>query len=300
MKFSAGSFSTISISTFSRVLSDSATAIRVGVFLFGKLSLVVGVWFCYLAGVTWTSGWTAASGLGDNDIQPVTANAAVKRSPAEYEVISKRNLFQQQKTDTTSNTAPPPTQLKLKLVGTTITDGVSPYAMIEDLNKHQEDVFSLNDQVFGQAKLIEVHPDHVKLDHHGKVETLRLDEKAPASGGGTSESTEISDDTTDFVVSEQEVSDALANLPLLLSQARAVPYFKDGQSIGMRLFAIRRGSLYEKVGLKNGDIIKVINNTNITDPAQAIKLFEELKNERSIAVKVERGGADKVLNYTVR
>ena len=40
---------------------------------------------------------------------------------------------------------------------------------------------------------------------------------------------------------------------MLLTQARAVPYFKQGKSVGLRLFAIKAGSLFEKIGLKNGD-----------------------------------------------
>ena len=44
-----------------------------------------------------------------------------------------------------------------------------------------------------------------------------------------------------------------------------------GQSIGMRLFAIRTGSLYEKLGLKNGDIILAVNENSLSDPAQAFE-----------------------------
>ena len=54
------------------------------------------------------------------------------------------------------------------------------------------------------------------------------------------------------------------------------------------------------LGLKNGDIIKFVNNNPMTDPAQALKLFEQLKSERSIGVKVERIGQDVDLSYSIR
>jgi general secretion pathway protein C len=114
------------------------------------------------------------------------------------------------------------------------------------------------------------------------------------------ESTEEDNDQTDYTVAEAELSDALANLPLLLSQARAVPYFRNGQSIGMRLFAIRSGSLYEKLGMKNGDIITAVNENSLSDPTQALRLFEQLKNERSIKVKMERNNVSREVNYTIR
>ena len=109
-----------------------------------------------------------------------------------------------------------------------------------------------------------------------------------------------SDDQTEFSVAEDELSAALANLPQLLSQARAVPYFRNGQSIGMRLFAIRSGSMYEKLGLKNGDIVLSVNENSLSDPAQALKLFEQLKSERSINVKLERNSQNMDMRYAIR
>ena len=87
---------------------------------------------------------------------------------------------------------------------------------------------------------------------------------------------------------------------MLLTQARAVPYFKDGRSIGLRLFAIKTGSLYEKLGLKNGDILKSINGNSLGDLSQAMKLFEQLKQERSISVMLERDKQDKEFRYQIR
>lgn len=115
---------------------------------------------------------------------------------------------------------------------------------------------------FNQAKLVEVQRDSVKINRDGKVETLVLEEGGDFPTVGTGEpiaSVDASSDQTEFTVPETDLNEALSNLPVLLSQARAVPYFKNGQSVGMRLFAIRRDSLYEKLGLKNGDILKAVD-----------------------------------------
>jgi type II secretory pathway component PulC len=58
--------------------------------------------------------------------------------------------------------------------------------------------------------------------------------------------------------------------------------------------------MYEKLGLKNSDIIKNINQSPVTDPAKALKLFEDLKSQRSIQVVVEREGIDVPLQYQIR
>jgi len=193
--------------------------------------------------------------------------------------------------------APPPTPLSLTLVGTFLTDGEAPYAIIEDKKKQTQDSFSLNQNVFGQAILKKIFDTYVEIERLGKREILKLDDlgdSGPSQGGVASLGSD------EFVVDEAELDKGLENLPLLLTQARAVPYFKDGRSIGLRLFAIKTGSLYEKIGLKNGDILKSINGNNLGDISQALKLFEQLKQERSINLELERDRQGREFKYTIR
>ena len=156
-------------------------------------------------------------------------------------------------------------------------------------------MFLLGDSVFDQATLKQIYKDRVEIERDGGVETLFLDD----SLGDTSD-TSSGEDSDDFVIDEAEVDRGLENLPLLLTQARAVPYFKDGRSIGLRLFAIKTGSLYEKVGLRNGDILKTINGNSLGDISQALKLFEKLKEERSITLTLERAKQEREFRYTIR
>ena len=193
--------------------------------------------------------------------------------------------------------APPPSPLSLTLIGTFVTDGQEPYAIIEDKKKQTQDMFLLGDSIFEQATLKKIYQDRVEIERLGKLEVLRLDE----FGGGESQGgAGITSNGDDFVVDEAELDKGLENLPLLLTQARAVPYFKDGRSIGLRLFAIKSGSLYEKIGLKNGDILKSINGNSLADITQALKLFEQLKQERSINLVLEREKQDREFKYTIR
>lgn len=188
------------------------------------------------------------------------------------------------------------TPLKFRLVGTLITPGVLPIAIIEDTTAKKQDAFEVNEKIFEKATLKEVFPEKVLLDRDGTIETLELEEGLPSGDGDSN----IQASNGSFTVPEDEITQALANLPVLLSQARAVPYFRNGQSIGMRLYAIKAGSLYEKLGLKNSDIIKEINGSVVNDPTKALKLFEDLKSQRQIKVQVEREGQDVPLQYQVR
>lgn len=226
----------------------------------------------------------------NTDTSTEAVATAPKQSLASYSIIEQRNLFAAAK-DAQVETKK--TNLKLRLVGTSIPDRSAPFAIIENKANQQQDVFEINEKIFKQAKLVEVLQDSVRIDNKGEIETLFLEEGK--TGGSTPTSS-----GEDMQISEAELEGALANLPQLLSQARAVPYFRNGQSIGMRIFAIKKGSMYEKLGLQNGDIILAVNETSLSDPAQALRIWEQLKQERSVNVKIERSGTSKDLSYTIR
>lgn len=192
----------------------------------------------------------------------------------------------------------PVTALALSLIGTFMTDGQQPYAIIEDKKKSEQDVFNVGDAVFGEAKLSKILVDRVEIDRNGQIEVLLIDDSpgaASTDSGGVTASGE-----TDFSISEAELDQALENLPVLLTQARAVPYFREGKAIGLRMFAIKSGSLFQKIGLLNGDILKTINDSSLSDITQAMKIFERLKQERSLTLTLERNKEEKQFRYQIR
>ncbi|MCB0324570.1 MAG: hypothetical protein KDD69_13400 [Bdellovibrionales bacterium] len=281
---------------------QNALTVDNAVFVLGNLCIIAAVGFAAEMGENLPPG----SGFRLPEVELPKAEesiATLKRSDlASYSIIAARNIFGAAPPEQATEEKPAPvTELKLRLVGTNVSSTGQPFAIIEDTTKKEQELFDLNQSVFNQAKLVAVEPESVKLDRNGKIEILVLEENfggTSATGGDEGVET-LNEDQTEFSVAEAELEDALANLPRLLSQARAVPYFRNGKSVGMRLFAIRRDSLYEKLGMKNGDIVKAVNDNSLTDPAQALKLFEQLKNERSIKVRVERGGQDIDLSYSI-
>ncbi len=240
----------------------------------------------------------------ESRIGPVVTSLSkpVQPTPApakDWKIISQCSVFGPlgKPAAPTQSNLPPPSPLSLTLVGTFVTAGQEPYAIIEDKKKQNQDMFLLGQSIFEQAVLKQIYQDRVEIERLGKIEILKLDE---FGGGDSSGPGGISSQGDDYVVEEAELDKGLENLPLLLTQARAVPYFKDGRSIGLRLFAIKTGSLYEKIGLKNGDILKAINGNSLADITQALKLFEQLKQERSINLVLERDKQDREFKYTIR
>jgi general secretion pathway protein C len=227
--------------------------------------------------------------------------AAPKPPRPELSTLTDKNVFGTLGRPTpvgVQPTAPPQTPLSLTLVGTFMTKGQPPYAIIEDKKKQNQDVFEIDQSIFNQAVLKRIFQDYVEIEREGKREILKLDDLNPANPPTVDGVASLGSD--EFIVEEAELDRGLENLPLLLTQARAVPYFKEGRSIGLRLFAIKTGSLYEKIGLRNGDILKNINGNSLGDISQALKLFEQLKQERTINLVLERDKQDREFKYTIR
>lgn len=283
---------------------EDLLSVQGGVFVFGKVCLVIMIFAAFDVGIT-------IRDARGNRPEALTLPSEEAPSPEKqrkdletYAIITNRNIFGAEPEEQGGPAEAPITTLKLRLVGTYIQKGRAPFAIVEDTAKKEQGVFEKGQSIFNQAKLEDVFAESVRISYNNKVETLVMEEGSASGGSGrgtakAGDSITSSEDGTEFAVSETELNNAMANLPRLLSQARAVPYFKNGQSIGMRLFAIRKGSLYEKLGLKNGDIIKSVNDNSLTDPSQALKIFEELKSERSISVVLERKGAERSMNYEI-
>ncbi len=220
--------------------------------------------------------------------------------PSDYKDVAAQQIFGEIIGGQPKPTPPPSTaqtidNLNLTLIGVMSFNNRGT-AIIANKEKKQQ-AFEINDSVFEVATLSAIFPDKVELDLNGRKEFLMLNEGISSRSSSSSEDDSSGDNV---VVDEAELDKALSNLPVLLQQARAVPFFKDGKSVGLRLFAIRSGSLYEKIGLMNGDILKELNGTSLGDVSQAIKLFEKLKEEKDITLKLERGRENKVIHYAIR
>lgn len=252
------------------------------------------------------------------DLAPPPPPIAAPPAAAEqhYAIIRTRDLFNSAQPEAPKATPiPEPTQLKLKLLGVAVFHDSRPsWAAIEDQTSHKSEMYKDGAEVPGGAKIVRIEWDRVTLNRNGKEEYLDLEapsggpaprsaiagsgRSAPAAqapGGGVEQVTE-----NEYNIDRSEVDSALENMNQLFTQIRAVPHFEGGQSIGFRVFAIRQGSLFEKIGLKNGDIIRNINNVELTDPARAMSLFQELRNERSISLEITRNKEPRTISYQLR
>jgi general secretion pathway protein C len=153
--------------------------------------------------------------------------------------------------------------------------------------------------------------DRVILDRDGQEEILEL---ASAQGGpprpvaavaaapAPSQPTnphiqQLSE--SQYNIDRSEVDAALDNMNQLFTQVRAVPHFEGGKSTGFRLFAIRQNSIFDNIGLRNGDIIQSINGTELNDPSRALGFMQDLRSARQLNVTILRNKESLTLQYNI-
>lgn len=233
-------------------------------------------------------------GLQKNEIE-ISKGKAKKQSNVNYTVILQKNIFGNLNDtgSSSSNFTKTSSQMPLALIGTFLTSGNDPYAIIENTKDKNQDAFGVGDNIFKIATLVSIHKNKVEINRDGSIEVLKIDDF------DSDAASELDDANTQYL-DKGEVDKALSNLPLVMTQARAIPYWQEGKAIGLRLFAIKQGSIFEKIGLKNGDIIKDINGKQLGDFSKAMEIFEELKNETSLRINLERNKQQSVLQYKIR
>jgi general secretion pathway protein C len=101
-------------------------------------------------------------------------------------------------------------------------------------------------------------------------------------------------------VDKSLIDKILSNTTALATSARFVPSIKDGKPNGFKLYAIRPGSVFAKIGLQNADLIKGINGLDMSTPDRALEAYTKLKSASHLTVNVERRGENVTLDYQIR
>ncbi len=200
----------------------------------------------------------------------------------------------------------PPVNLRAKLVGTVVA-GDHSVAMILPMPGKPVDLFYVGDAIIPRVTLQEILADHVVLDVDGDRRELWLDRKAQAAAHGKAapapEVRTLPSTTANrrnMGLSREVVNNAMANFSTLLSQARVLPHFTNGQADGFLVTNIVSGSLYERLGLQNGDILAGVNGKPVTSMEQAMNMYRQLQKAPSVDVTVLRGGQRLTFHYEIR
>jgi general secretion pathway protein C len=250
-------------------------------------------------------GVNAALRLAAGDVLPppsVAIAAPAASEPLEaWAPIAARDIF---------NGARPPAggDATRRLVGVGFQGGDA-RAAIEDLRTHRQELVGVGDAV-GDARVASIAWDHVVLAGGGGETVLALApfdmaadvpaEPAAAEPAAVAGPTIRQTSATGFVVDRRELAGAVDDMSGLLTQLRAVAEVRDGRPAGFRLFQMKDGSIFRRLGLENGDVVQRVNGEAVADPATLLAFLQRLRTEPRVALDIKRGTQRQTMVYDLR
>ncbi len=226
------------------------------------------------------------------------------------------------------------TTLKLSLLGTIAGDSGSARAIILDQRQKNQDIYRVGDSV-QEAEIRQILRGKVILRHGGKDEILTMiegDEKpgppsrkdkrnkrasrarsrTPATSGyeatvpneqtdASKDQAGVSEDIEEVTIpiAQEELQSSMNNLNELMTQVRVRPYFRRGKPEGLIVSQIQADSIFNKLGLMNGDIIASVNGKQMSSPEEAFQLYNSLKSGSQVSIEITRRGQKKMLTYEI-
>ena len=69
---------------------------------------------------------------------------------------------------------------------------------------------------------------------------------------------------------------------------------------GLALSNIKPNSIFRRMGLRNGDVLKSVDGQQIRTVDDALRLYESLKSSDNVTVELQRRGGNRTINYNIR
>lgn len=284
---------------------------------------------CFLAAGlanAWIAEWLAAS----PSAAPISkvSGSQPARAWSDRQTILDRNLFQVSTLlpEKPAGGAPEPTQeeleatrLPLKLLGTVASsEQKAAYAAVEDQQNHKKIIVRVDQRLLDKATVLRIERRRIVLQNGAKREELALDDDEQVPGGGIRQAgaravatppAQVAGDLRErikrlsegsFEVQREDVEELVRNPAELFSEARILPKYANGAMVGMQLSSIKPGSLFEEIGIQNGDTVTQVNGITVTSPQDSAALLKELTEASEFQVNVlGADGQNRSLTYSI-
>jgi len=230
------------------------------------------------------------------------AAAAVRETAEAYRIVPERNLFGTTTSAVTDKQATAAQQRDIdqliELKGTVAGEGKYGFAIVEEKGSRKQKLVKSGDLLSG-AKVVRIKRNAVDLLVGDQVVTLKMVESKeepilPSVPGQGVVSTAPSGA---HVLSRAEIDRELQDMGGLLRKALVRPYFNAGVPDGFIVSNIRAGSLYQKMGIMDGDIIQEVNNRKIQTADDVMGLLTTIRGGSSLSVTISRRGNRETLHY---
>lgn len=253
-----------------------------------------------LARIIWMLMPGSSAGDPVGAVPATGSGQAVQVSLADVQAIAGAHIFGEASAVQTVTAAPAvidedlaETRQDLSLKGTIAALQPTGGLAIIANGRNEEKVYAYRDTVIAGTTLHAVYPDRVVLNEGGALKALKLPKEFPQTSAPTRRNmTAVSRASDD----DQSIQTAITqNVARLADVVRPTPYMVAGQMQGYRVYPGRDRKQFAALGLRPGDLIKDVDGAALTDPQQAMQIFQSLGDTDQVSVTVERNGEQQSL-----
>jgi type II secretion system protein C len=244
-----------------------------------------------------------------------------------YDSIVKRDVFNLVPQVNHAEPALSAIDLHLKLLGTSTAVKHGPWAIVED-QAGEESLYHIGDDIPDAGRVVAIEKSRAIIEHGGQRVALEIPQDempggvqgpaAPAvrpgfrgigalrvvpgqKAKGPMPDIDVEEEGPNkYGLKRSDVRVALAHTTDLASQIKATPNMDGSTQNGYQLSEIESGSLFDDLGIEDGDILTQINGRPINNPAIAAGMLATLQMRPSIDVTVIRDGHPMDLHYDIR
>jgi len=236
-----------------------------------------------------------------------SAGASMPENSGDYNVqtLLTANLFGQAapaaKAAPVALEAIPLSSLSLVLTGVMVTPAGS-YALIS-ADGAPEAPFTIGQEISANVSLYAVYSDRALIQRGATIESLMLKDTTQGLSNGSIVSpnriasrppVQRSGSNT-FNVDREQLTQQMQT-PEFLTQALMVP----NAGGGFLVREIQPGSVYEKLGLKVGDVINTVNGQPVNSVEDVMRLYSQFGTASNVQIDVRRAGRNESLQYNLQ
>ncbi|RMH79739.1 MAG: PDZ domain-containing protein [Acidobacteria bacterium] len=148
--------------------------------------------------------------------------------------------------------------------------------------------------VVGSYRIANIERNYIVLEREGRKMAIGFNFglKEPQAHGQPSTPTPQRPSPTKNLqasLPRGELERVTADPGIMFRQMRLVPFVQEGRTKGFLFEWIEPGSIFERSGIKPGDVLLSINNQEIRSGEDAFRILQVLRNESSIKLNLQRG-----------
>lgn len=230
-----------------------------------------------------------------------SANNGPRRPLQDYSIITERNLFLTTLKEAGGNAAEgifgsEQKAVDFDLKGTVAYNSSYGFIFIEEHGSKKQKLYRLGDMI-GSSKLVKISRNTATLRSGIGEKVLKV--KATIEGQLIPDVPDVASSASrNLTLNKAAVTEKLNNLNTLMNKAVIRPFIRRGVQQGFIISNIAPDSLYEKMGLQNGDIIMDINNNKVKGADSLLQAVNLMQSGSSIALNINRRGKEETINYT--